>query len=129
MRQVTDIFPMKASTDQDERQKLYLLPADRFDHAGIRVIRSGLLLGTVKKGRFEPSQHLSYSLKSSDFKQIVDLEPDDIRTEKFLKGETIRISENYKGWVLICTAGFPLGFGKADKGTVKNKIEKGYRKL
>ena len=26
MRQVTDIFPMKASTDQDERQKLYLLP-------------------------------------------------------------------------------------------------------
>ena len=112
-----------------QNEKLYLLPADSFDHAGIRVIRSGLLLGTVKKGRFEPSQHLAYSLKSSDFKQIVDLEPDDIRTEKFLKGETIRISENYKGWVLICTAGFPLGFGKADKGTVKNKIEKGYRKL
>ncbi|MCR5794516.1 MAG: RsmB/NOP family class I SAM-dependent RNA methyltransferase [Solobacterium sp.] len=112
-----------------QNEKLYLLPGTGFGHAGIRVIRSGLLLGTVKKGRFEPSQHLACSLKSSDFRQTVDLKPDDIRTEKFLKGETIRISEDCKGWVLICTEGFPLGFGKADKGTVKNKIEKGYRKL
>lgn len=112
-----------------QNEKLYLLPETVFEHSGVRVLRSGLLLGTVKKGRFEPSQHFAYSLKISDFRQVIDLKQDDIRTEKFLKGETIRVSSDYKGWVLVCTEGFPLGFGKADKGTVKNKLEKGYRKL
>ena len=37
-------------------EKLYLLPAEGADLSGLRVMRSGLLLGECKKKRFEPSQ-------------------------------------------------------------------------
>ena len=50
---------------------------------------------------------------------------------RYLKGETLEvedlIGEKAKGWYLVCVDGFPLGFGKAGRGTLKNKYLPGWR--
>ena len=77
-------------------------------------MRSGLLLGTLKRNRFEPSQHLAMSLKAEQFSQTVNLSASDERTERYLRGETIQFETPYRGWVLVCVEGYPLGFAKAE---------------
>ena len=56
---------------------------------------------------------------------------EDIRTIKYLKGETLEIGDlaagNAKGWQLVCVDGWPLGWGKANGGTLKNKYYSGWR--
>ena len=101
----------------------------RLNTSGIMTLRSGLLLGTLKKNRFEPSQHLAMSLKASQFSQAVNLSVQDERTERYLRGETIQFENSYHGWVLVCVDGYPLGFAKAEGNKLKNKIEAGHRKL
>lgn len=114
---------------KQQKDRVYLVPAIPFDHSGVRVIRSGLLLGTLKKDRFEPSQQLALSLKESEFDQCVSFSADDIRVEKYLRGETITADAAGNGWVLVCVDHYPLGFGRINGCTIKNKLEKGYRKL
>jgi NOL1/NOP2/fmu family ribosome biogenesis protein len=99
------------------------------DTTGIMTLRSGLLLGTLKKERFEPSQHLAMSLKADEFAQKVSFSCDDDRVLRYLKGETIYSDETCNGWVLVCVDGYPLGFAKAEGHRLKNKIETGHRKL
>lgn len=95
-----------------------------------RLLRSGLICGELKKNHFEPSQALALALKKEQFKNTVDLSVEDTRVIKYLKGETIDIKDldtKTKGWILICVNGYPLGFGKIDKGIIKNKYAKGWR--
>lgn len=101
----------------------------RINTSGIMTMRSGLLLGTLKRNRFEPSQHLAMSLKAEQFSQTVNLSASDERTERYLRGETIQFETPYRGWVLVCVEGYPLGFAKAEGNKLKNKIEAGHRKL
>lgn len=61
------------------------------DVKGLRLLRHGLFLGEVKKNRFEPSQSLAMYLKKNQFDNVVDLQADDIRVIKYLKGETIEL--------------------------------------
>lgn len=100
------------------------------DFKKIRLVRSGLLMGEIKKNRFEPSQALASFLKPSQFKQSISLSRDDQRILKYLKGETIDVSNlnsKMKGWVLVCVDGYSLGFGKISQGIIKNKYKKGWR--
>ena len=111
----------------ERQEKLYLLPECEKEIAGLRVMRSGLLLGECRKGRFEPSQALAMTLSADSFGNSLNLGRDDPRVLKYLKGETIEASEINDGWVLVCTEGFSLGFGKASGGTIKNKLLSGWR--
>lgn len=110
-------------------ERIFRIPDVPFDTHGIRTLRSGLYMGMVKKDRFEPSAALALSLKADQFGNVLNLAADDIRCEKYLRGETIRDENTKDGWVLVCVNGYPLGFGKCSSHTVKNKLEKGYRKL
>ncbi len=112
-----------------QKDRVYVLPPVQLDMQGIRVLRSGLLLGTVKKDRFEPAQALAYTLKPSQCAAPVILAHDDIRAEKFLRGETIAADFSYNGWTAVFIDEYPLGFAKMQGTSVKNKIEKGYRML
>ena len=50
----------------------------------------------------------------------------------WLKGETLEIAEEeacFSGWTLVLNDGYPLGFGKLNKGTLKNKYCSGWRLL
>lgn len=116
-------------TDIILRQEKAILPppCSEARQKGLRILRSGLLLGECKKNRFEPSQALAMALKKEEFPSCIDLPREDVRVIKYLKGETIETDEPKKGWQLICTDGYPLGFGKASGTAVKNKYLAGWR--
>lgn len=46
-------------------EQLYLAPAETPSLRGLKVLRPGLHLGTVKKNRFEPSHALALFLKKN----------------------------------------------------------------
>ena len=111
--------------------KIYFLNNNIEIHKSIRYLRTGLYIGLLKRNRFEPSQALAMNLKAYEFASSIDLNVADIRTIKYLKGETIDVSDcpvtNLKGWQLVCVEGYPLGFGKLANGTLKNKYYQGWR--
>ena len=112
-------------------ERVYYMPEGIPDVKGIRFLRTGLLLGELKKNRFEPSQALAMCLKKNEYKKIIDLSVDDERVTRYLKGETLDVddlvSPKEKGWYLVCVCGHPLGFGKLGNGTLKNKYLPGWR--
>lgn len=99
---------------------LYLLPEGVPETAGLRVLRTGWLLGTLKKGRFEPSQAFAMGLKKEEVRRAADFPLEDARVLRYLKGETVEF-DGEDGWTLVCVDGFPLGWAKAQKGRLKNK--------
>ena len=113
-----------------KNDKLYWAPENSVPLQGLRVMRQGLLIGELKKNRFEPSQALAMALKEEEFSQTVNFAADDDRVIRYLKGETLDISDqaqDLKGYVLVCVDHFPLGFGKAAGGVLKNKYLPGWR--
>lgn len=103
---------------------------------GLRFLRTGLYLGELKKNRFEPSQALAMILRPEEFGFILNLPAEDPRVVRYLKGETIEAEETEAGmtrsadcggWILICADGHPLGFGKWNRGSIKNKLYPGWR--
>ena len=121
------------------------MPAELPDLKGIRFLRTGLLLGELKKNRFEPSQALAMYLKMEEYDQVLNLSVEDERVHRYLKGETLDVSDlcsnssqkkqkagsgrkqKDKGWSLVCVDGYPLGWGKLASGTLKNKYLPGWR--
>ena len=113
------------TTRQD---KLYFEPNHNLSINGLRILRSGLLLGEYKHNKFEPSHALAMSLKMSEYKNIINFNLDDERVIKYLKCETLDVKDKHiNGYVLVCVDGYPLGFGKVDKGILKNKYPANYR--
>ena len=112
-------------------ERVYYMPKDLPSLKGIRFLRSGLLLGELKKKRFEPSQALAMCLSKDTYNKILDFSVEDERVIKYLKGETLDVedltSRKEKGWYLVCVDGYPLGFGKLANQTLKNKYLPGWR--
>lgn len=108
-----------------------LLQGDSMRLLKLRYLRTGLLLGELKKGRFEPSQAFAMALKKEEFKSTVHFTAEDDRTIRYLKGETVSVAEQAEevkdGWCLVCVDGFPLGFAKKINGSLKNKYYPGWR--
>lgn len=104
---------------------LYYSPIPQGALAGLRVLRCGILLGELKKDRFEPSQALALTLKKGDVRLEADFPADDERIIRYLKGETLA-GEYEDGWTIIMTDGYPLGWAKAVQGKLKNKYLKGW---
>ena len=119
-------IPAESLTVREER--LYMLPDGLPSLAGLRIMRSGLLLGEMKKGRFEPSQALACALHAEEYDNILDLPSDGSDVIRYLKCESIEIpADTPDGYVLVCTDGFPLGWGKAAQGRFRNKYLPGWR--
>ena len=112
-------------------ERVYYMPCSLPDVRGIRFLRTGLLLGELKKNRFEPSQALAMCLKKEEYGKVLNLKAEDVRISRYLKGETLEVSdvlpETSNGWYLVCVDGYPLGWGKLTRGTMKNKYLPGWR--
>ena len=112
-------------------ENVYYMPEGLPKLNGVRFLRSGLLLGELKKRRFEPSQALAMNLKKEEYENVLDFSVDDERIIKYLKGETLEVedfvSSKEKGWYLVCVDGYPLGFGKLSGQMLKNKYLPGWR--
>ena len=111
--------------------KVYYMPEGLPALNGVRFIRTGLLMGELKKKRFEPSQALAMNLKKEEYARTIDLSAKDERVIRYLKGETLDVedlvSSKEKGWYLVCVDGYPLGFGKLARQMLKNKYLPGWR--
>lgn len=105
-------------------QTLYWAPAGMPDIEGLRVLRPGLELGTVKKDRFEPAHALALWLKECTRQASYPADSAEIRS--FLHGDVLPCPE--KGWCLVKTGDFSLGWGKGDGRQLKNHYPKGLRK-
>ena len=103
---------------------LWSLPEDMPDASGLRVLRQGLQLGTVKKGRFEPSHALALALDAGAVQRVCRLTAE--QSIPYLCGQTIPCNgEN--GWTLVLVDGISLGWGKVSGGVLKNHYPKGLR--
>ena len=112
--------------------QLFLLPPEMPDMRGLKIVRPGLHLGTVKKERLEPSHALALALLPEEVRGSYELPPDSREVLRFLKGEALscdlkRLKGKEKGWTLMCTGGFSLGWCKLAGGTLKNHYPKGLR--
>lgn len=108
-------------------EQLYLLFGQAPLLRGIKVLRPGLHLGTNKKRRFEPSHALALYLKKDAVCRSLDLPSDGKEIFSYLNGEAI-FSDGEKGWHLMTTDGYGVGWGKRSGGMMKNHYPKGLRK-
>lgn len=109
-------------------EQLYLLPKDTPDMSKLKVLRPGLHVATIKKGRIEPAHALSHVLNSTDMKNTITLGKESMEVRQYLNGQTLSMEGN-KGWNLICVDSYGLGFGKLSGNIVKNHYPKGLRTL
>lgn len=107
-------------------EQLYLAPADMPSLKGLKVLRPGLHLGTLKKNRFEPSHALAHALRSEEVRYSWDLPGDSREIRDYLSGQTFP-AEGEKGWYLITVDGYSIGWGKQAGNLMKNHYPKGLR--
>ncbi len=105
-------------------QSLYWVPREMPDIARLKVLRPGLELGIVKKGRFEPAHALALWLKACVNCQSFEADSDGMR--RFLHGDVI--PSNKRGWCLVQVDGYGIGWGKGDGTVLKNHYPKGLRR-
>lgn len=124
-------MPMELSRIVVKDTKVFLMPEGVGRCPGLRFLRSGLYLGELLKKRFEPSQAFAMALKKEEYASVIDLSAADGRVIRYLKGETLEIedgeSSRPEGWQLVCVDGYPLGWGKLIRGTLRNKYFSGWR--
>ena len=124
-------MPLELSGIQVQDTKVFWMPEEIGKCPGLRFLRSGLYMGELLKKRFEPSQAFAMTLKKEEYASVLDLPVSDGRVIRYLKGETIETEERECsrdfGWQLVCVDGYPLGWGKLIRGTLRNKYFSGWR--
>lgn len=122
------VIPFKEENLMVKEDRLYLLPEGLPSLKGLRLLLQGLLLGEMKKGRFEPSQALACALYKGDYKKTIDFPGDSPEAIKYLKCETVEGKSSYgDGYHLITADSYSLGWGKLTGTAIKNKYLPGWR--
>ena len=124
-------FPALASRPLAGAGEWLLLPApgsEGLNTAKLRVVRGGVLAGSVLKKRFQPA-HALFMAYGADCTNREELTLADPRTAAWLRGEEIDAATAQNGWCAVLVDGFPLGGGKVSGGRIKNHYPKGLRNL
>lgn len=124
-------FPALASRPLAGAGEWLLLPApgsEGLNTAKLRVVRGGVLAGSVLKKRFQPA-HALFMAYGADCTNREELTLADSRTAAWLRGEEIDAATAQNGWCAVLVDGFPLGGGKVSGGRIKNHYPKGLRNL
>lgn len=112
-------------------ERLYAVPPDAPRLDGLKVVRAGLWLGTVRADRFVPSHSLALSLRRCEIGDgklpLLDFSPADECLLHYLQGHPLD-EPGPNGWVLITVSGFPLSWGRRAQGVIKNLYPKGLRR-
>lgn len=122
-KEARDFLPKSTDGVLAFGEMLCLAPPDCPELHGLRVLRAGLELGELRKGRFVPAYALSHALQ--DFAQSIALDPRE--TAVYLSGATLPAAQ--RGWTLVKTQGVGLGWGYGADGTLKNHYPKGLRRI
>ncbi len=104
-----------------------LLPVP-FPQTNLHVLRAGVFVGSVQKGRFVPEHHLftAFGAQCTNCEQLT---LDDPRTVEYLSGREVEARTAADGWCCVTVDGWTLGGGKVSGGRVKNHYPKALRLL
>ena len=105
-------------------QSLYWAPAGMPELARLKVLRPGLELGEVKKGRFEPAHALALWLKDCGSSQSFPADSEEMKD--YIHGDVV--ASEQKGWCLVKADGYAIGWAKGDGRVLKNHYPKGLRR-
>ena len=115
---------LKAFNYTVKDDKVYFSSQPLFQWKG-RIVRQGILIGEIRKNRFEPAHHGYMSIYLKDIhKQKVELS--NTEAETFLRGESVQLRD-VKGYAALTYKGHIIGFGKGDNRQIKNHFPKGLR--
>ena len=104
-----------------------LLPVP-FPQTGLHVLRAGVFVGSVQKGRFVPEHHLFTAFGAlCTNREALNLA--DPRVTEYLSGREIAADTAADGWCCVTVDGCPMGGGKVSGGRVKNHYPKALRLL
>lgn len=127
--------PEKKALKWKRNDETYLLPQGVLPEHGLHFLMTGLHVSTEKKGRTEYSQAYAMTQDGRTYKSVLCLSAEDERLMRYLKGETLELTEEeqqkvpQKTDILVCLEHYPLGFGKRVGVRLKNKRDKGWRIL
>jgi 16S rRNA C967 or C1407 C5-methylase (RsmB/RsmF family)/NOL1/NOP2/fmu family ribosome biogenesis protein len=107
-------------------ERVYSVPDGELAAARVRLVRPGVLLGRVRPGRFEPAHALAMAVGPGGVRRVREL--DDGEAAAFIRGEAMA-HDGPGGWTLVSWHGWPLGWGRAGGGTLKNHYPKGLRTM
>ena len=90
---------------------------------GLHLIRHQTMIGTIRRGRFEPSHGLAMSSWTA-MKQSVELSEEEYQS--YRRGNTIA-RRGIKGWAAVTVKGMQAGLAKGDGTILKNHYPKAFR--
>ena len=102
----------------------YWAPEGMPDIRKLKVLRPGLELGTVRKGRFEPAHALALWLNTCA--NVQRFHADSKEISEYLHGNVV--PSDRRGWCLVCADDYSIGWGKGDGSVLKNHYPKGLRR-
>ena len=96
----------------------------------LNILRIGVAFGELLKGRLKPAHALFMAMNAAnelhfDCRNHLHLGRDSEELKRFLSGNTVIVPDELSGFVSVTVDGFPVGFGKAVDGTLKNHLPKG----
>ena len=109
---------------------------------GLKVIRAGLELGEIRKGRFIPAHSLALALSRENAMRVLELDNTGEEAERYLAGATLTkesgryydetpegkaFTNENAGWGLVTVSGISIGWYKASNDIFKNHYPKGLR--
>ena len=120
-------FPALANRPAVVHGGSVLLPVP-FPQTGLHVLRAGVFVGSVQKGRFVPEHHLftAFGALCTNREALTLADP---RVTEYLSGREIAADTAADGWCCVTVDGCPMGGGKVSGGRVKNHYPKALRLL
>lgn len=106
-------------------EHLYLLPEEFPSIEGLKVEKPGFYLGQLKRSHFQPSHALALASHPENVRHIRNYEANSDELRQYLQGDTLQSEGN--GWTLVTVDHFPIGWGKASGGYLKNHYPKWLR--
>lgn len=115
---------------------VYLSPLTKERLDGLKVVRPGWYVGTVKNGRFIPGHPLATALRPEEALRVLHLSGETGEAIRYLKGETLTVEAqriqcregaSLKGYTLVAVDGYSLGWSKWQDGLLKNEYPAGWR--
>ena len=104
--------------------RVFLAPEELPMLRGLRVLRCGLELGELRKGRLDPAHAWALWLQTGAL--TLDLDRNDPLLRRYMAGESI--PAECAGWTLVQVEGCTLGWGKGSGGQLKNHYPKALRR-
>ena len=122
-----EVFPALAGRPAVVHGGGVLLPVP-FPQTGLHVLRAGVFVGSVQKGRFVPEHHLftAFGAQCANREELTLADP---RCVEYLSGREMEARTAADGWCCVTVDGWPLGCGKVSGGRVKNHYPKALRLL